>query len=152
MICGIALPLTAREISESYIENQNTVNNILLILKCYIYRCRCKGEITHLHEGLQYLKYYIKIEKNSTFYMSPKQTEQINKKKWLNVDAAMNGWLSLDTYIIVFVLVFYIACMKTKYHLYIYIYISKRSRLISERCKAATFGNLSCNDSIYWPI
>jgi hypothetical protein len=41
--------------------------------------------------GLQYLKYYIKIEKNSTFFMSPKQTEQINKKKWLNVDAAMNG-------------------------------------------------------------
>jgi hypothetical protein len=30
MICGIALG-----ISESYIENQNTVNNILLILKCY---------------------------------------------------------------------------------------------------------------------
>ena len=41
MICGIVLPLTAREItlgiSESYIENQNTVNNILLILECYIY-------------------------------------------------------------------------------------------------------------------
>jgi hypothetical protein len=47
---------------------------------------KCK-EIPHLHVGLQYLKYYIKIEKNSTFYMSPKQTEQINKKKWLNVDA-----------------------------------------------------------------
>ena len=89
------------------------VNNILLILKCYIYRCRCRG-------GLQYLKYYIKIEKNSTFYMFPKQTEQINKK-WLNVNGAMHGWLSLDTYIIVFVLVFYIACMKGKYHLYIYI-------------------------------
>jgi hypothetical protein len=55
--------------------------------------------------------------------MSPKQTEQINKKKWLNVDAAMNGWLSLDTYVIVFVLVFYIACMKTKYHLYIYYFV-----------------------------
>ena len=85
MIGGIALPLTAREIhlgiSESYIENQNTVNNILLILKCYIYRWRCKGEIPHLHRGLQYLKYYIRIERNSTFYMSPKQTEQINKKK-----------------------------------------------------------------------
>jgi len=52
--------------------------------------------------------------------MFPKQTEQINKK-WLNVNGAMNGWLSLDTYIIVFVLVFYIACMKGKYHLYIYI-------------------------------
>ena len=52
MICGIALPLTAREItlalpltareitlgiSESYIENQNTVNNILVILECYKY-------------------------------------------------------------------------------------------------------------------
>jgi hypothetical protein len=94
MMCGIVLPLTAREItlgiSESYTENQNTVNNILLILKCYIYRCRCKGEITHLHGGLQYLKYYIKIEENSTFYMFPKQTEQINKK-WLNVNGAMNG-------------------------------------------------------------
>ena len=41
MMCGIVLPLTAREIalgiSESYTENQYTVNNILLILKCYIY-------------------------------------------------------------------------------------------------------------------
>jgi hypothetical protein len=48
-------------------------------------------EIPHLHVGLQYLKYYIKIEKTSTCYMSPKQTEQINKHKWLNVDAEMNG-------------------------------------------------------------
>jgi hypothetical protein len=41
MICGIAHPLIAREItlgiSESYIENQNTVNNKMLILRCYIY-------------------------------------------------------------------------------------------------------------------
>jgi hypothetical protein len=54
MIGGISLPLTGREItlgiSESYIENQNTVNNILLILK---YRCRCKEESPHLHGGLQ---------------------------------------------------------------------------------------------------
>jgi flagellar motor component MotA len=48
--------------------------------------------------------------------IKPFQTEQINKK-WLNVNGAMHGWLSLDTYIIVFVLVFYIACMKGKYHL-----------------------------------
>ena len=34
--------------------------------------------------------YYIKIEKNSTFCMSPKQTEQLNKKL-LNVNVAMNG-------------------------------------------------------------
>jgi hypothetical protein len=40
MICGIARPLYAREItlriSESCIENQNTINHILLSLKCYI--------------------------------------------------------------------------------------------------------------------
>jgi hypothetical protein len=43
-----------------------------------VYHFRCMKEIPHLHGGLQYLKYYIKMEKNSTFYMSPKQTEQIN--------------------------------------------------------------------------
>ena len=68
-------------ISERYIENQNTVNHILLILRCYIYRCRYKGEITYLHGGLQDLKCYIKIEKNSTFYISSKQKEQIDIKK-----------------------------------------------------------------------
>ena len=45
LIGGIALPLTAREItlgvSESCIENQNTVNNILFILECYIYIKNC---------------------------------------------------------------------------------------------------------------
>ena len=49
-----------------------------------------QGGSPRLHGGLQYLKYYIKIEKHSTFYMSPKQTEQINQK-WLNIDAAVNG-------------------------------------------------------------
>ena len=60
MICGIALPLYAREItlgtSEKCIENQNTINHVRLSLKCYI-----------------------KVEKNSTFYISSKQTEEINK-------------------------------------------------------------------------
>jgi len=85
MICGIALPLTAREItlgiSESFIENHNTVNNILLNLNCYIYRCRCKGEIPHLHRGLQYLKYYIKIEKKLHFLHIPKTDSKLIKKK-----------------------------------------------------------------------
>jgi hypothetical protein len=59
MICGIAHPLIAREItlgiSESYIENQNTVNKYINIKMLYIYRCRCGGYIIHLHGGLQYL-------------------------------------------------------------------------------------------------
>jgi hypothetical protein len=41
MICGIALPLYAREItlgiSESCVENLNTINHVLLSIKCYIY-------------------------------------------------------------------------------------------------------------------
>jgi len=48
------------------------------MLQIYIYIC--KGEITHLHGGLQYLKYYIKIEKNFKFSISLKHTELINKK------------------------------------------------------------------------
>jgi hypothetical protein len=48
------------------------------------------GEIPHLYGGLQYLNYYIEIEKNCTCNISPKQTELI-KKKWLNVEVAMNG-------------------------------------------------------------
>ena len=32
------------------------------------------------------------MEKNSTFYVSPKQKEQVNnKKKWFNVEAAINS-------------------------------------------------------------
>ena len=67
MICGIARPLHAWEItlrmSESCIENQNTINHILLSLKCYIciyiyiYRCWCKGEIPHIHGSIPQMLY-----------------------------------------------------------------------------------------------
>jgi hypothetical protein len=40
-------------------------------------------EISHSHGGLQYLKYYIKIEKNSKFNISLKQTELFNEKNGL---------------------------------------------------------------------
>jgi hypothetical protein len=82
MICGIARPLHAREItlriSESCIENQNTINHILLSLKCYIYIGVDVREKSHTYT-VQYLKCYIKVEKNSTFYIFPKQTEEIYK-------------------------------------------------------------------------
>ena len=59
IICGITLPCNAREIiigiSGSYIENQNTIHHILLH-NSKMFRCRCKGEIPHLHGGLAYLK------------------------------------------------------------------------------------------------
>ena len=72
--------------------NQQKRWRFLTYNNCLLENDKSPGEeIPHLHVGLQYLKYYIKIEKTSTFYMSPKQTEQINKHKWLNVDAEMNG-------------------------------------------------------------
>ena len=60
-----------------------------------------------------------KSRENLHFLHTPKQTAEINKNKWLNVEAAMNGCLSLDTCCINFVLVFKIACIQTKY-LYIH--------------------------------
>jgi hypothetical protein len=45
-------------------------------------KVQMQGRSPHLHGGLQYLKYYIEIEKKIPF-------SQINQK-WLNIDAAMN--------------------------------------------------------------
>ena len=50
-----------------------------------------KLEIPHLTEVFNASNIIKKnIEKTQLFYISPKQTEQI-KKKWLNVEAVMNG-------------------------------------------------------------
>jgi hypothetical protein len=85
---AVLVLLNGREItlgiSESCIENQNTINYFLLIVKC---RCRCNGKIPHLMEVL-----YIKNRREKySFYISPKQKEQINFQKWLNVESTMNG-------------------------------------------------------------
>ena len=53
MICDISISFNAREItlgiSKNYIDNQNTVNHILLISKCYIYIGVDVKEETHTY-------------------------------------------------------------------------------------------------------
>jgi tRNA U38,U39,U40 pseudouridine synthase TruA len=56
----------------TYIEHssaQGTINNVLIILKYYIYVCRCKCRDPDLEDGLEFLKYAINIEKASMIYL-----------------------------------------------------------------------------------
>ena len=47
----------------------NTNNQVILILKYYLYKCRCLGDKPSINGGLKYLKYCIKIEKTTiNFY------------------------------------------------------------------------------------
>jgi hypothetical protein len=54
-----------------------TINNVLIILKYYIYVCRCKCRTLNLEGGLEFLKYVINIEKASMVYLSPVQKERV---------------------------------------------------------------------------
>ena len=53
------------------------------------------------------------------FMHIPKTDSKLIKQKWLNVEAAMNGLLSLDTYIFIFVLVFNLPVWKQNIFFYI---------------------------------
>jgi hypothetical protein len=70
-ICGLSLPFNAKDI----ISAQGTINNVLIILKYYIYVCRGKCRDPDLEGGLEFLKYAINIEKASMIYLSPVQKE-----------------------------------------------------------------------------
>jgi hypothetical protein len=47
------------------LDPDNTNNQIILILKFYLYKCRCLGDKPSINGGLKYLKYCIKIEKDN---------------------------------------------------------------------------------------
>ena len=72
IILGIMNPL----------EPDNTNNQVILILKCYLYKCRCLGDKPNINGGVKYLKYCIKIEKTTINFLSSTQKEYICKK-WL---------------------------------------------------------------------
>jgi hypothetical protein len=69
---------------------KGTINNVLIILKYYIYVCRCKCRDLDLEDGLEFLKYAINIEKASMIYLSPVQKEQA-KRKWLDLEVVLSG-------------------------------------------------------------
>jgi hypothetical protein len=73
-ICGVSIPFNAKDIILGLTEHssaQGTINNVLIILKYYIYVCRCKCRAPNLEGGLEFLKYAINIEKASMIYLSP---------------------------------------------------------------------------------
>lgn len=64
----IFLPFSAKEVMLGVFEdfvNSKTVNNILLLFKYYIYKCICKNILPTKYGRIEYLKYWINIEKYS---------------------------------------------------------------------------------------
>jgi hypothetical protein len=55
--------------------------NVLIILKYYIYVCRCKCRDPDLEGDFKFLKYAINIEKASMIYLFPVQKEH-GKRTW----------------------------------------------------------------------
>ena len=74
IILGIANPL----------DPDNTNNQVILILKYYLYKCRCLGDKPSINGGIKYLKYCIKIEKTTINFLSSTQKNIQNvRRKWL---------------------------------------------------------------------
>jgi hypothetical protein len=70
IILGMANPL----------DPYNTNNQVILILKYYLYKCRCLGDKPSISGGMKYLKYCIKIEKTTINSLSSTQKEYICQK------------------------------------------------------------------------
>jgi hypothetical protein len=47
------------------LDPDNTNNQVILILKYYLYNCRCLGDTLSINGGIKYLKYCIKIERTT---------------------------------------------------------------------------------------
>ena len=77
-ILGITNPL----------DPNNNYNQDILILKYYVYKCRCLGDKPSINDGLKYLKYCIKIEKTTIHFLSSTQQECICKK-WLQFETVL---------------------------------------------------------------
>jgi len=61
---------------------------VILILKYYLYKCRCLGDKPNINGGLKYLKYCIKIKKTTINFLSSTQKEYICKK-WLPFETVL---------------------------------------------------------------
>jgi hypothetical protein len=81
IILGIGNPL----------DPDNTNNQVILILKYYLYKCRCLGDKPSINGGIIYLKYCIKIEKTTINFLSPTQKEYICRK-WLPFETVFGDW------------------------------------------------------------
>ena len=66
----------------------NTKNQVILILKHSLNKCRCLGDKPSINGGLKYLKYCLKIEKTTINFLSSTQKEYICKK-WLPFETVL---------------------------------------------------------------
>ena len=70
------------------LDPDNTKNQVILILKYYLYKCRCLGDKPSINGGIKYLKYCIKIEKTTINFLSSTKREYICKK-WLPFETVL---------------------------------------------------------------
>jgi hypothetical protein len=78
IILGIGNPL----------DPDNTNNQVILILKYYLYKCRCLGNKPSINGGIKYLKYCIKIEKTAIHFLTLTHKEY-KCKKWLPFETVL---------------------------------------------------------------
>ena len=78
IILGIAKPF----------DPDSTNNQVILILKYYLYKCRCLGDKPSINEDKKYLKYCIKIEKTTMNFLFPTQKEYISRN-WLPFETVL---------------------------------------------------------------
>ena len=70
------------------LDPDNTNNQVILILRYYLYKCRCFSDTSSINGGLKYLKYCIKIEKTTIDFLSSPQ-KQYKCKKWWSFEHAL---------------------------------------------------------------
>ena len=79
------------------LDPDNTNNQVILILKYYLYKCRCLGDKPSINGGIKYLKYCITIEKTTINFFSPTQIRVITKLP--NSEQSYKGKVKTHNYI-----------------------------------------------------
>ena len=93
----------------------NTNNQVILILKYYLYKCRCLGDKPCIYEGTTYLKYCIKIEQITINFLFTTQKEYICKK-CLPFESVL-GVYNFSA------VVLYIKSLLYAYHMFLFLYL-----------------------------
>ena len=100
------------------LDPDNTNNQVILILKYYLYKCRCLGDKPSINGGL---KYCIKIEKTTINFLSPTQKEYICKNV-CHLKQALVFEISVQCRKM-FVLINYIVCAIFYMHVILFLYL-----------------------------
>ena len=74
----------------------NTNNQVILILKYYVYKCRCLGDKPSIHGGLKYLKYCIK-QKRQPYISYPLDKKNIYVKSGCHLKLSSKWRSELET-------------------------------------------------------